>query len=96
MIFYFLKEGGDEVGPLTLDQLKCRRMKTDTQVWFAGLEEWTTADEVHELKELFTTNTSRSAFSKSKLGKILARFFKSKKTPGIYRITINKENKNLN
>ncbi len=96
MIFYFLKEGTDEVGPLTLDQLKCRPVKSDTQVWFAGLEEWTTVDEVHELKELFTSRPSRSTFSTSKLGKFLERFFKKKKKPGTYRTPVSKEAKNLN
>lgn len=95
MIFYFLKEEGDEVGPLTFDQLKCRPVKSDTKIWFAGLEEWTTADEVHELKELFTTNTSRPVFSSSKLGKLLGRFFKKKKS-NTYRAILNKEAKNLN
>lgn len=95
MIFYFLKEGAEEVGPLTIDQLKCRPVKTDTQVWFAGLDEWTAADEVHELKELFTTQTSTSAFSNSKLGKFLSGLFK-KKMASTYRFTLNKETKNLN
>ncbi len=95
MIFYFLKEQGDEVGPLTLEQLKRRPVTSDTPVWFAGLEEWTTADEIHELKELFIRNPSRSWFSKSKLGKTWNRFFR-KKSSKAYRMLLGKENKNLN
>ncbi|MEO6638161.1 MAG: DUF4339 domain-containing protein [Ginsengibacter sp.] len=96
MIFYFLKEGSDEVGPLTLDQLKCRPVRTDTKVWFAGLEEWTTADEVHELKELFIAQKSRSTFSKSKLGKFLRRLFPQKKKQDTFRFIVKKDNKHLN
>lgn len=95
MIFYFLKEGPAEIGPLTLDQLKRRPVTSDTPVWFAGLEEWTAADEIHELKELFITNPSRSWFSKSKLGKILNRLFR-KKSRKKYQVLLSKENKNLN
>ncbi len=94
MIFYFLKEGPDEIGPLTLDQLKRRPVTNDTPVWFAGLEEWTAADEIHELKELFITSPSRSWFSNSKLGKVLHRLFRKKSRK--YQILLSKKNKNLN
>lgn len=95
MIFYFLKEGPDEIGPLTIDQLKRRPVNNDTPVWYAGLEEWTAADEIHELRELFIASPSRSWFSKSKLGKVLNRLFK-KKSRKTYQVLLSKENKNLN
>ena len=95
MIFYFLKEGPDEIGPLTLDQLKSSTVKKDTPVWFAGLEEWTTAEEVYELKELFNACPPRSRFLKSKLGKIWNRFFGARPKKA-YRVVLNKDRKNLN
>ena len=95
MTFYFVKEGIDEIGPLTLEQLKSRSVTNDTPVWFAGLEEWTAADEIHELRELFVKSPARSWFSNSKLGKIFNRFFRNKKTKN-YQVVLRKNNKNLN
>lgn len=89
MTFYFLKEGVDEIGPLTIEQLKHRPVTNGTPVWFAGLEEWTAADEIHELKELFVTSPSRSWYSNSKLNKILHRLFR-KKSRKKYRILLSK------
>ena len=53
MTHYFLKDGKTEIGPLTIEQLKCRPVNKNTPVWFAGLEEWTTVEQVYELKEIF-------------------------------------------
>jgi GYF domain 2 len=53
MTYYFIKDHDKELGPFTTKQLKTKSIKKDTPVWFAGLEEWTTASEVYELKELF-------------------------------------------
>ncbi len=53
MTHYFLKDGKTEIGPLTIEQLKNRPVSKNTPVWFAGLEEWTTVEQVYELKELF-------------------------------------------
>ncbi len=96
MIFYFLKEGVEEIGPLTLDQLKCSTVRKDTPVWFAGLEEWTTAEDIYELKELFKITPQRSRVSNSWLAKIWNRLFKKRKPLNTYQMVLNKERKNLN
>ena len=69
MRYYFIKDGDSEQGPFTIKQLISRSIKKETQVWFAGLQEWTTAGQVYELKELFGRVPSRS-FPKSKTNKI--------------------------
>ena len=70
MTYYFIKDGDNELGPFTIKQLRCKSIKKDTIVWFAGLEEWTNAGQVYELKELFVTNSSSGSFRKSKINKI--------------------------
>src|SRR5450432_3554480 len=70
MTYYFIKDGDNEVGPFTTKQLKTKLIKKDTPVWFAGLPEWTTAGQVHELKELFVTKMPSRSFPKTKIHKI--------------------------
>ena len=50
--FYF-HDGQNEKGPITIEQLKLEALKKDTPVWHAGLENWTIAGEIDELKSLF-------------------------------------------
>ena len=66
MRYYFIKDGDNELGPFTVKQLKSRSIKKITLVWFAGLEEWTHAGQVFELKELFVTNASARIFLQKK------------------------------
>lgn len=70
MTYYFIKDGDNELGPFTIKQLKPKLIKKDTPVWFAGLQEWTTAGQVYELKELFVTKVPSRSFPKSKINKI--------------------------
>jgi len=67
MTCYFIKDQDKELGPFTIKQLKAKSIKKDTPVWFAGLEEWTTASQVYELKELFVAKLSSGPWSKSKI-----------------------------
>ncbi len=69
MTYYFIKEGDNETGPFTVQQLKFKLIKRDTPVWHAGIKEWTNAGQVYELKELFATKISQGFFGKSKIGK---------------------------
>ncbi|MDQ6845801.1 MAG: DUF4339 domain-containing protein [Bacteroidota bacterium] len=94
MTHYFLKDGKKEVGPLTINQLKCRQVNKSTPVWFAGLDEWTTVEEVYELKELFIENCSRSHLYKTKFFKIWNRFFKQKFNKKVYQVVLTKERDN--
>ena len=70
MTTYFIKEGGYEAGPFTIDQLKLKLLNKETLVWYAALKEWTSAGNVYELKELFETKLSPRSFAKSTLSKI--------------------------
>ena len=70
MVYYFIKDGDNELGPFTLKQLKCKPITKDTPVWFAGLQEWTTAGQVYEIKELFATKLPSRSFPKSQISKM--------------------------
>ncbi|MEP6583695.1 MAG: DUF4339 domain-containing protein [Ginsengibacter sp.] len=94
MTHYFLKDGQTEIGPLTIEQLKCRPIDKNTPVWFAGLEEWTTLEEVYELKELVTPACSRS--SKNIFVRLWNRFFKRNSGNNSYQMVVKKERNNLN
>ena len=50
-MFYYTDDHGQQ-GPFTVEQLKNRPIKTNTQVWYDPLPEWTTADKVAGLKEI--------------------------------------------
>ena len=91
MTYYFLKDGKNELGPFTIEQLKCRSVKRDTPVWFAGLEEWTAAEQVYALKELFIIKSSRSRFLNSKLVKIWNNLFKQNFNKKSYQFILSKE-----
>lgn len=58
MTYYFIKEGKNEEGPFTLEQLKHKSVEKKTKVWFAGLKEWTSVENVYELNELFDSSRS--------------------------------------
>ncbi len=95
MTYYFLKDGKNELGPLTIEQLKCKSIQRDTPVWFAGLEEWTIAGKVYELKELFIPK-SQSGFSDNKLLKIWNGLFKQNFKKKSYQMILHKDRKNFN
>jgi GYF domain 2 len=96
MTHYFLKDGKAEIGPLTIEQLKCRSVNKNTPVWFAGLEEWTTVEQVYELKEIFNPKSSQSRFSNNILVKFWKKLFKKTPQNKSYNIILSKERNNLN
>jgi len=51
MKHYYYSDNNQQLGPFTLDELKGKRLKKSTLVWTDGLEEWTTADTLDELKD---------------------------------------------
>ena len=93
MTHYFLKDGKTEIGPLTIEQLKTRSVSKSTPVWFAGLEEWTTVEQVYELKELFNPNAKSS-------NNIFVKFwnwlFKKPFHNKSYHVVLSEERKRLN
>lgn len=84
MIHYFIKEGKIEEGPFTLDELREKPVEKDTQVWFAGLKEWTSVEHVYELKHVFHKKTVTPIESPNRFVSFIRRiFFKKNEQPGI-------------
>ncbi len=54
---FYLHNGTEQQGPFDIDELKAKNITKETSIWHEGLPEWTTADKVDELKELFSKTT---------------------------------------
>ena len=54
---YFLHTGAEQQGPFDIEDLKAKHITKETSIWFKGLPDWTTAEQVDELKVLFDSNT---------------------------------------
>ncbi|SHJ17048.1 DUF4339 domain-containing protein [Flavobacterium haoranii] len=52
---YFIYNGETEVGPFDFEQLKSLQIKSDTPIWYEGLENWTTVDKIDELKTIIVS-----------------------------------------
>ena len=50
---YYFNNGSEQEGPFSFEELKSKNIKRETEIWFEGLSDWTVADKVDELKELF-------------------------------------------
>lgn len=50
---YYLHNGTEQEGPFYISQLKKKGISRETEVWYEGLSDWTKADQIDELKELF-------------------------------------------
>ena len=50
---YFYTDGNTSFGPFTLEDIKKQDIKRDTLIWYQGLNDWTRADLITELKDLF-------------------------------------------
>tara|TARA_B100000242_G_C43044406_1_gene487363 strand:+ start:1011 stop:1733 length:723 start_codon:yes stop_codon:yes gene_type:complete len=50
---YFISAGDSQEGPFSFDILKRKKIKTNTNVWYDGLDDWTEANSIIELKSLF-------------------------------------------
>ena len=51
---YYLHDGKQQEGPFDIDELKAKNLNRDTPIWFEGLNEWTTINNVDELKDIIT------------------------------------------
>lgn len=52
-MYYYVDQNGQQAGPVSEDLLKSRGVTASTLVWTEGMEGWTKASEVSELKHLF-------------------------------------------
>ena len=54
---YYLHNGTDQQGPFDIEDLKAKNITKETSIWYEGLSEWTTAEVIDDLKDLFKTST---------------------------------------
>ncbi|WP_366183896.1 DUF4339 domain-containing protein [Flavobacterium ovatum] len=59
---YFIHNGQSEVGPFDFEQLKTMQLKNATPIWYEGLQNWTTANNIEELKSILNSNVSPPKF----------------------------------
>jgi uncharacterized membrane protein YhaH (DUF805 family) len=49
---YFYSDGKEKHGPLSLDELKQENIANETLIWFEGLNDWTPAGKLEEMKPI--------------------------------------------
>lgn len=49
---YFYSDGKEKHGPLSLEELKQEEIANDTLIWFEGLDDWTRAQDIDEMKPI--------------------------------------------
>jgi len=81
---YFIHDGNSQLGPLTFNQLKERKILKTTPVWKEGLPKWVAASHLEELNDLFISTPPGFRYSPAaganktvteKIGFRLGRFF---------------------
>jgi hypothetical protein len=50
---FYLHNGTEQQGPFDIEDLKTKNISRETSIWYEGLDEWTTAEKVEDLKSLF-------------------------------------------
>ena len=78
---YYLHNGTEQDGPFDISDLKSKGITAKTEIWYEGISDWTNADEIDELKGLFSkatpppirpkSTTKEPVKKKSKLGRNL-------------------------
>ena len=53
MDYFILDENNQQIGPFSIDQLKSKNIRRTTKVWCQGMQEWSDAETVQDLKDLF-------------------------------------------
>ncbi|MFZ2285087.1 MAG: DUF4339 domain-containing protein [Lutibacter sp.] len=54
---YYIHNGSEQDGPFNISDLKSKGITPKTEVWYEGLSDWINADQIDELKELFSRLT---------------------------------------
>ncbi len=54
---YYLHNGTEQDGPFDITELKSKGITAKTLVWYEGIYDWTEADQIDELKDLFSKAT---------------------------------------
>ena len=50
---YYIEKNGQQSKPLTVEELQSKNISKQTLVWYEGLENWTSAENIPELEGLF-------------------------------------------
>ncbi len=61
---FYLHNGQNQDGPFNIDELKALNIEKDTPIWYEGIENWTTAEKVEELKSILPVNVVPPKFEK--------------------------------
>ena len=59
---YFIHNGETENGPFDIEQLKSMQIKSETPIWYEGLQNWTVAGNVEELKTIIISTSTPPKF----------------------------------
>jgi hypothetical protein len=54
---YYIFIEAIQSGPFDIDELKSRNINENTPIWYTGLDKWTTAGKVEELKDILNKST---------------------------------------
>ena len=55
---YFIIENGQQVGPLTIDQLRSKGITGGTNVWHEGMAQWGKAKDIPEIASILQLGTT--------------------------------------
>lgn len=61
---YFIHNGESENGPFDIEQLKTMQIKSETPIWYEGIQNWTIAGNVEELKSILISTSTPPKFEK--------------------------------
>lgn len=59
---YFIHNGETENGPFDIEQLKSMQIKNETPIWYEGLQNWTVAGNIEELKAIIISTSTPPKF----------------------------------
>lgn len=59
---YFIHNGESENGPFDIEQLKTMQIKSETPIWYEGIQNWTIAGNVEELKSIIVSTSTPPKF----------------------------------
>jgi hypothetical protein len=54
---FYLHNGTEQEGPFSKSELKEKNITRKTEVWYEGLNDWTNAENVDDLKNIFNTSS---------------------------------------
>ena len=57
--YYYVNKKGQQSGPVSADQLIQHGVTEKTYIWCTGMDNWDKAENIEELKDLFTGNRSK-------------------------------------